>query len=156
MGIQRSQEDSWTKEMAKWEQRPVLVAGTYIEPLSIADGGRKGAPFAEHPKMLYRAESADGGPRIAATKIAADEQAERIAIGQGWSASQEEAIDAVHAQHREFARLAAERANTERWMSSKAQEEAAAVDESTMEHIPSIPETPIRRGPGRPPKQQQD
>ena len=98
MGIQRSQEDSWTKEMAKWEQRPVLVGGTYIEPLSHLDGGRAGLPFAEYPKMLYIAESADGGPRIAGFKIAKDDVHERQLIAQGYSDGQERAIARVHAR----------------------------------------------------------
>lgn len=149
MGIQRSQEDSWTKEMAKWEQRDVLVNGTFIQPLSIDQGGRKNAPYAEYPKMLYRASLADGGPRIDDTKIVLDEPAERLAVGSGWSVTQEAAIEAVHAQHREYARLAAERAATERWMSPNAQAEAARVDESTMQHVPSIPETPIKRRMGK-------
>ena len=154
MGIQRSREDSWTKEMAKWEQNPVLVGDTFIQPIPFADGGRGGAPRLEYPKMLYRADSFDGGPRISETKIVEHDGAERLAAGAGWRASQEDAIKDVHARHQEFARLAAERAHTERWMSPKAQAEAAAVDESTMQHVPVIPETPIRRKPGPKPNVQ--
>jgi hypothetical protein len=145
VGIQRSQEDSWTKEIAKWEMRPVLVNGTYVEPIPVAMGGRGGAERTEYPKMIYRAESADGGPRIAGYKIVPDETQERVALGQGWSRSQEEALEAVTAQQLELAKLAANRAYNDKWMSDKARAEAAAVDESTIAHLPEIPRTPIRK-----------
>lgn len=151
MGIQRSQEDNWTKEMAKWEQRPVLVNGTYVQPIPFAEGGRGGAPLTEYPKMLYRGESADGGPRIAGCKVVADSSQESLARGQGWSGTQEDALAAVAAQQLEAAKLAANRAYTERWMSEKAQAEARAIDESTIQHVPEIPVTPIKRR-GRPAK----
>lgn len=145
MAIPRAQEDSWTKEMSKWEMRPVLINGTYVQPISHLEGGRGGAPVTEYPKMLYRGESADGGPRIAGCKIVNDESQERMACGSGWSVTQEQALEAVHAQQREFARLAANRAHNDKWMSDKAKAEAQAIDESTMEHLPVIPETPIRK-----------
>ncbi len=145
MGIQRSQEDSWTREMAKWEHRPVLVNGTYVEPIPFAEGGRAGAPHQEYPKMLYRAESADGGPKIADYRIVPDSGMEAVALGQGWHVRQEDAIEAVHAHQRELAELAANRVYHERRMSDNARAEAAAVDETTAQHLPEIPETPIRR-----------
>lgn len=145
MGIARTQEDSYTKELAKWEMRPVNVNGTYVEPIPVALGGRGGADRTEYPKMIYRAESADGGPRIAGCKIVADESEERLALGSGWSVTQEDAIARVHAQHLEFAKLAANRAHNEKWMSDKAKAEAREADEATMAHLPSIPEKPIRK-----------
>ena len=145
MAIARAQEDSWTKEMAKWEMSPVLVNGTFVQPIPVADGGRGGAPRTEYPKMIYRGESADGGPRIAGCKIVKDESEERLACGQGWSVTQEDAIASVHAQQLEFAKLAANRVHNDKWMSDKAKAEAQAVDESTMNHLPEIPRTPIRK-----------
>lgn len=145
MAISRTQEDSWTKEMAKWEQRPVMVNGTYIEPIPVAMGGRGGADRTEYPKMVYRAESADGGPRIAGFKVVANEAEERLVCGQGYASTQEQAIARVHEQQREFARLAANRVHNDRWMSDKAKAEAQAADESTIEHLPAIPETPVRK-----------
>ncbi len=151
MGIQRSQEDSWTKEMAKWEMRPVLVGGTYIEPIPVAMGGRGGAPFQEYPKSLYKAESADGGPRICAMHVVHDADQQIVAEGQGWSDGQERAIARVGENQREMARLAANRAHNDRWMSDAAKAEAQSVDETTMQHLPVIPETPIKKR-GRPVK----
>lgn len=129
--------------MAKWEQRPVMVNGTYIEPISVANGGRAGADRTEFPKMVYRAESADGGPRIAGFKLAANESEERLLLGQGYFARQEDAINGVHAQQREMARLAANRAHNDKWMSDKAKAEAQAADESTIAHLAAIPVTPV-------------
>ena len=143
--IHRAPEDAYVKEMAKWERQPVMVHGTYIEPVPFGQGGRGGAPLTEYPKMLYQADSFDGGPRISGFKTVDDEGQERIAIGQGWSRSQEDALDAVVARQLEASKLAANRAHNDRWMSDKAKAEAQAVDESTMQHLPAIPETPIVR-----------
>lgn len=151
MAIQRAQEDAWTQEMAKWEARDVMVGGTFVQAIPVEQGGRKDAPRKEYPKMLYRGESAMGGPRIGGYKIVQDEGQEHIARGQGWSVTQEAALEAVGAQELEFARLAANRAHNETWMSDKARAEARAVDESTMQHLPVIPTTPIRKR-GRPVK----
>lgn len=145
MAIARTQEDSYIKELAKWEMRPVNVNGTYVEPVPVALGGRGGADRTEFPKMMFTAESADGGPRISGFKIAKDESHERQLIGEGYSVTQEQAIARVHERHREMARLAANRAHNDRWMSDKAKAEAAAVDEATIEHVAEIPRTPVKK-----------
>lgn len=137
--------------MAKYEHRPVLVNGTYIDPIPMEQGGKANYPFQMYPKMLYRAELADGGARICETKIIHDESQERMALGGGWSDGQQEAIDQVAAQQLEFAKLAANRAHNDRWMSQAAKTEAAEIDEQTMQHLPAIPETPIKKR-GRPVK----
>lgn len=155
MGILRSQEDGWTKEMAKFEQRDVVVGGTLVQPIPFVDGGKGGMPYAEYPKMLYRGESAMGGYRISGTRIVKSEAEELVAIGQGWSATQELALDEAPKRDRELAALAANRVNNEKWMSEAARSEAREADESTMAHVAVIPETPIRRGPGRPPKERE-
>lgn len=131
--------------MAKWEMRPVLVGGTYIEPISVANGGRGGADVTEFPKMLYKAESADGGPCISGWEKARDADHQRLLESQGWSDGQEKAIDRVHANQLELAKLAANRAHNEKWMSDKAKAEARKADESTMQHLASIPEKPVRK-----------
>jgi hypothetical protein len=153
VGIQRAQEDGWTKEMAKWEQRPVLVNGTFIQPIPMDQGGKANMPFQPFPKMLYKAESADGGPRISACKIVESEEAERLAIGQGWSDGQQAALDAVEARNKEFALLAAKRNYNDKWMSEGAKAESRAVEETSAVHLPVIPEAPIKKR-GRPAKVQ--
>lgn len=151
MSIQRSQEDNWTREMAKWEQRPVLVQGTFVQPIPVAEGGKGGFEPTEYPKMLYRGESADGGPRIAQTKIVHDSLGESVALGQGWDVTQEAALANVEKRQLELAKAAANRAYQDRWMSGKAQAEAQAVDEATIQHLGEIPRTPVKPR-GRPPK----
>lgn len=150
MSIVRSQEDSWTKEMRKWESRPVFINGTYIDPLPREQGGKKDHPFEVYPKMLFRAESAIGGPRICDYQTAGDEETERLWLGRGYAVSQEQALANVAAQELEFARLAANRTYNERWMSDRAKAEAAAIDETHADHLPAIPETPIKRRVKRP------
>ena len=56
------------------------------------------------------------------------------------------------AKEQAIGEAAANRAWSERSMSEAAKAEAAAVDASTEDHVPTIPETPIRRSPGRPRK----
>lgn len=145
MGILLDPQNAEVKERQKWEHNLVIVNGTPIQPISWLDGGKGGMPFHPYPKMLYRAERADGGPRISKTHLVHDKDQESIAIGQGWSLTQEAALADVGRRHTEEAKLAAERHATERWMSEGAQAEAAAVDEATMQHVPVIPETPIVR-----------
>ena len=145
MGVLRSQEDGWTKEMAKFEQRDVIVGGTLVQAIPYADGGKKDMPFQEFPKMLYRAESAMGGPRISGFKTVKDSGDEALALGQGWCLRQEDALADVGRRDLELATLAANRAHQDRWMSDRAKAEAASVDESTTAHLAEIPMTPIRK-----------
>lgn len=142
MGIRRSKEDSYIKEMAKWEHRPVEIGDTYVQPIPYAEGGKGGAPHEEYPKWLYKPGIVDGVPAIVASKIVHDESSERIAIGQGWFVKQDEAVETLH---REYATLAAHRAHEDKRMSEPARAEAARVDEASMAHLPVIPETPIRK-----------
>lgn len=145
MSIERTQTDPWIKEMQKWETQPTVINGSLINPIPFSEGGRGGAPRTEYPKMLYRAEAADGGYRISGSKIVDHEAAERIACGQGWSVTQEEALEQGPIRQRELATLAANRAHNDKWMSPAAQAEARTADESTMQHVPAIPETPIQK-----------
>lgn len=126
-------------ERRKWEQ--------HYGPL-----GAPGNPyvFREYPKTLYKAGRPNkSNVEITGSITAKDAREEAVLKGQGWAVSQEAAIQAVHEQHREFATLAAERHYHEQFMSEAAQREAAAVDRETVQHVPVIPETPIKRR-GRP------
>ncbi len=135
--------------MRKWEHRPVLVNGTYIEPIPFEQGGKGNAPHQEYPKAMYQAERANGGPRISAFQLANDSWHQGVLEGQGWHHRQEDAIAGLEKQELEYAKLAANRAYNERVMSPNAKAEAAKVDESTMQHVPVIPETP-KKPRGRP------
>lgn len=149
MGIHHSPQSAFVKEMAKWEHRPVMIGDTMIMPIPVDQGGKANAPFQPFPKMLYRAERADGGPQISGTLIVHSDTEEKRERERGWCEGPDAAIAAVKAEDLEFATLAANRAFQERRMSDHARAEAAAVDEATAQHVPVIPETPKR---GRPRK----
>lgn len=104
-----------------------------------------------YPRVLYRAgRPTHGNVMITGFHSVHSDDQERVARGQGWSLTQEDAIAAVHAQDTEHATLAAERAYHEPQMSAGAQREAQAVDEQTVFHVPTIPEKKKR---GRPTRQ---
>ena len=85
-------------------------------------------------------------------KIVNDEQELAKALEQGWRPTPQEAMERHEAKEQAIGEAAANRAWSERNMSDAAKAEAAAVDASTEDHVPTIPETPIRRSPGRPRK----
>jgi hypothetical protein len=142
MPIQWTPESEYVKELAKWEIRPTaLVSAEMIQAL----GRPLVPPFQEYPKALYRAKAATGGPTINGYIVAQDEAHERRLLGQGWSLSQEAAIEAVLAHDTAVAQAAAERAFVERRMSDRARAEARAADEATPAHVPVVPVTPIKK-----------
>lgn len=121
---------AYAEEMRKHEQH----YGPFGEP---------GNPYAyrEYPTMLYKAKSANPHNAEFESVQAHDdverERYERQGFVYGGKAA---AIEALQKQEREFAELAANRALTDRRMSEQAQAEAARVDESTVRHLPVIPE----------------
>lgn len=132
------------QERRKWEQ--------HYGPL-----GSPGNPYVyrEYPKTLYKAgRPSHTNIEITGSITAHDADEEARLRSQGWAVSQEAAIEAVKAQHVEFSKLAAERHYQERFMSEPAQREAAQADEAAgVQHLPAVPETPVRRR-GRPAKGQ--
>ncbi len=154
MPIQYSQSSGYIKELRKWAWRPEMHSETMVQPLPVEDGGRglQGYSPAEHPypKMLYKAHRSMGGPVCDLTNgngfcIVNSESEEAIQRGQGYHLSQQDAIDAVHAEHLELATLAAKMNYNDRGMTPKAQEEAQAVKEQHAVHLGEIPAKPIRR-----------
>ncbi len=127
-------------ERAKWDR-----------PRS--QGGMRPDSFEAYPKAMYRAGRPDqANVKIVASQTVRSEGEEDVAYGQGWRPTQEAAIALVHQTHTEHGKLAAERAFHEFRMSEQAQREAAAFEGETVQHVPVIPETPIRKRPGRPAK----
>jgi len=174
MGIRYDQQSAYVQERRKWEIRPTVIEpqwvspqtidgkvragfmdGTYVEPIPMAEGGKGGWPFMPYPKTLFKAIRADGGPKIDLTQncsiVVQNEQEDRMQQGRGWYESQEAAIEAIHAEDREWAKLAAERNFEVRRMSEKARAEVQAVDDVNSNHVPEIPHTPIKKR-GRPVK----
>lgn len=141
------------QELARWEVR--RENATNLVP--IAHGRPAGAgpyPFVhqEYPKMLYRAGRPDSGNvKIVDSLTVYSEREEQTAIDDGFRQGQDKALEAFKARDVEFAKLAAERHFHERRMSEQAQAEAHAIDSETVQHVPEIPATPIKKR-GRPAK----
>jgi hypothetical protein len=137
-------ESGYATERRKWE-------ATHTE------FGPPGRPFTfhEYPLMVYQASRpSTGGPPVLVHEIVHDEPQERQLASRGYVRGPDHAVAQLDAQELEIAKLAAERHYDERRMSARAQAEASAVDDSTIDHVPSVPEMPIRRGPGRPRKEE--
>jgi hypothetical protein len=142
MPIQWTPESHYVKELAQWEIRPTeLVSAAMLQAL----GKPLVPPHQEYPKALYRATAATGGPTISGFILAQSATDETRLVNQGWSTSQEAAIEAVAQYERAIATAAAERAFTDRRLSDRAQAEARAADEASPAHVPVVPETPIRK-----------
>lgn len=139
-----TQDSAFAKEMAKWEAYPSVYS---------PQAGRPYNPNARWPAMFYRVGHKNGGAlEILERREAADEVEGRNLYSRGFGNGVQEAIDLFEQQQTEIATLAANRAHSDQRMSEKARGEAAAKDAETLEHLPVIPETPIRRRPGRKPK----
>lgn len=144
MGVVHTPDSEYMKELLKWE----FDDYRYGE----ARGLRGPRTYQEFPKMLYKAGRNDRNQiAILSRQSAETPEDERRLQSQGFVFGPEKAIEACEAQEREIATLAANRAYQERTMSPQAQAEAAAVDDSTSDHVPVIPETP-RKPRGRQPK----
>jgi hypothetical protein len=103
--------------------------------------------------MLYKASRRpQGGEPLIEHFIVADQQEERNMLSRGWVRGPDNAITVLEQQELGLATAAAERAYSDQRMSAKAREEAATADDATSAHLGEVPEQPIRRGPGRPRK----
>ena len=70
----------------------------------------------------------------------------------GWATDPGGVKAAQEALERDRSTLEAHRNYEDRNMSAGAKTEIAAVRQAAQDFVPEVPETPIRRGPGRPPK----
>lgn len=68
--------------------------------------------------------------------------------GEGWRDTPDEAMKYREELEKEIGRVALERQIKDRKMSPAAQAESKAADDATMDHVPVIPSTPIRK-PGK-------
>lgn len=119
--------------------------------------GPPGRPFTyqEFPKRLYRAVRDEKGITLDGFTVANDDEQARMA-SRGYCLTQQDALDAEQRQHLEDGKAAANR----EWEiqhghhSDKAIAEVrAAEQEHGARHLPSVPETPIKRrtrGPNKP------
>lgn len=156
MAIVHSPDSEYSKEIEKWntEQRY---------------GGMRPNSFQAFPKMLYKAHARENGKVMCGDPLAAigdpvgeafsrscqlivgNEEQAASARRAGWYDSPDDAVAGYHAQQTEQANIAAQRHFADQRLSEQARAEADAADAATHEHLPAIPETPIRRR-GRPRK----
>lgn len=133
-------------ERRRWERpRNVLENGV---------PGMNRVGHEEYPKSLHRAGRVKGARvDVVDSKTVRSEEEERIAVGQGWSRTPNEAVEAFHAAYNESAKQAANRAYHDQRMSEPARREAERIEQTTdgLAHLGEIPEQPIRRR-GRPKK----
>ena len=148
-GARISTESALGKELMKWERKP--------------DWTPERNPF---PRMLYRAEHRKDGRRSVGEvddsifggapgsaeqwsrrcQLTVNNEAEMIkAFESGWRKHPQEALEYLEAQDNAKSNLTAERHAADLRMSEPARREADAVDQTTLNQIPSIPEQPIRR-----------
>lgn len=135
MAITYPQDSEFAKEAVKWEATHTVF-------------GPPGRPYVKHeyPMMLHKAGRRDGvSMDILETCIVPDEGGRERERHRGFYATPKEALEAFAALDLEIARAAAERAFTERRMGPKAQAEAAVADAAVGTHVPSVPETPIKK-----------
>lgn len=142
MPVVHAPETAYAQEMRKWE-------ATHTQY------GAPGRPytFQPFPTRMYRASRPKaGGPPIFDGQTANDEHEQRNLESRGFVVGgQAAALDALEKTEFAHAELHANRLYQEQRMSDKARAEADAVDQATSNHLPVIPEQPIKRR-GRKPK----
>ena len=115
----------YAKEMARWN-------APYV--------------YREFPKMLYRAATTTAGRvELQPPRIVTTEGEEHDALSDGWCVNPQRATDAETRRQEAIGTAAAERAFSDRKLSSAAQAEAAAADQAAgAKHLGEIPERPRR------------
>lgn len=110
--------------------------------------GPPGRPYVyrEYPHRMYKPKRVDGGVTFEAQDADDESQRERLERQGFFFGGQGAALEALEKQEYEMAELAANRVIPEQRMSDKARAEAAAVDESTIRHLPVISEANKKSG----------
>lgn len=145
MGIIYSQDSAHAKELAKWESLPTPQCPNPQRPYV----------YQPVPAMMYYATRPAGGGAVTFEEEIAETEIQVINMrSRGWSDGQVEALQALEARETQRAVAAAERHASDRTLSERAQAEAEAYDATVPDHVPEIPETPVKRRPGRPKKTQ--
>ncbi|HJP60591.1 MAG TPA: hypothetical protein VJ865_11340 [Gemmatimonadaceae bacterium] len=135
MGVVHNPESEYAKEARKFEAQHTVLGP-----------GERPYVYQEYPKRLYKmGRDAKGRVCVEEAQDAHSAVEQKNLESRGFvSGGQAKAEEGFHANDLEVAKQAANRAAHERTMSPKAREEAAVVDASTDEHVPVIPETPIK------------
>ncbi len=152
-GIRYSPASAHSKELAKWEMRP-LPEGSVTQ--GMIDSARRAGVHQgnfespEYPKAMYKAEQTINGIRLVdLSQSARSDVEERNLKSRGYRCSSDEALALVEQQNVEVAEAAANRAFHDRRMTATARAEADAADAATARHLGEIPAErvpPKRRG----------
>ncbi len=109
--------------------------------------------FQEFPKRIYKAVKGERGGIEYEGFTVHDETEQANMQSRGYALSQTLALEALEREHTEHGKLAAERNYEAGRMSEKAVAEMRAAEAAYgARHLPMVPETPIKRSPGRPKK----
>lgn len=147
MAVVHAPETEYAKEMRKWNSQ-YSEFGPPGRPWGSKDG-----PGGEFPKRLYKATRQPDGARTFEGFTVGDEHEQRNMLSRGFCDGQQSALDALAAEERIHAELAAEINHDARHgMGERARGEVERAQEAHgARHLPEVPVTPIRKR-GRPVK----
>lgn len=151
-GVRYSPASAHSKELAKWEMRPLPDGSVTQQMIDAARraGVHMGAfEHQEYPKAMVRYAQTPNGIQLVENTSVQSEDEERNYLSRGFRTRSDEAIAVVEQENFDVAQAAANRAFHDRRMSETARREAEAVDLSTARHLGEIPAQklpPKRRG----------
>ena len=149
MGLVITPDSAYGRELWKWEHH----TGESVTVGNHTVSGMRANGYQPYPAMLYKVT--EKNPWKWEERIAADEVEARNLQSRGFVAGGlQAACDAYEQDRQEVAVQAAARAYTDRNMSDKAKAEVEAAEQEHSGHMAEMPETPIKRSPGRPRKVQ--
>lgn len=160
MAVVVTPESELGKELAKWEQHRTSYVGPDQQPGNPYQ-------YRPYPKMLYKAQKTAQGkvlclppmPNVnaftsqaeylramaeaealqqACVRVVESDTQERLAKGQGWSASPEEALAQFEQEEQALGNAAAEAAFAAQRMPEKARREFEAASKVGLEHLPDV------------------
>lgn len=146
-GIVYSPASGHSKELAKWEMRPLPDGSVNQDMINAARraGMHHGAwEHQEYPKAMVLAAQTPNGIKITETRSAQSDVEEANLLSRGYRMKACDAVAYVESQNVAVAEAAANRAFNDRRLSPKAQDEADVLDRSTARHLGEIPAAPIR------------
>lgn len=147
MGLIITPDSAYGREQWRWEhsQAESITVGNHTVR------GERAVGYQPYPAMFYLVTQKN--PWAYEQAIAHDEHEARNLQSRGFVAGGvQAACAAFDAEQQEHAVLAAARNWEDRNLSEKARAEVDAAEQASARHLPAIPETPIKRSPGRPRK----
>lgn len=154
-GIRYSPASAHSKEMAKWEMRPLpdgSVTQTMINSARAAGVHMGAFDHQEYPKAMLKYAQTPNGIQLVENLTAHSDVEERNLASRGFRMRADEARELVEQANTALAEAAANRAFQDRRMSETARREADLLDQSTARHLGEIPAEPIKKKRGRPAK----